>query len=81
MAMTEFKDVDGVKITNGVATKISSANTANPPTQAELVSAFGAAANQVGKVFILDDAAGNANDYLVVSNGTSYWYAALTKGA
>jgi hypothetical protein len=60
----------------------STANTSNPPTQAEMVSAYGSAASAgAGRVILLDDNGGNANDYLVVSNGTSWWYVALTKGA
>ena len=75
---TQFKDVDGVRVTNGVATAVNTADVTTP-TSAELVSAFGSAASQVGKIFIQDDAGGNTTVKLVVSNGSSYFYAALTK--
>lgn len=78
MAMTEFKDVDGVKVTNGVATKVDTSDVTTP-TAAELVAAFGTAASQAGKVFIQDDNGGDTTVKLVVSNGTSYYFAALTK--
>ena len=78
MAMTEFKDVDGVKVTNGVATKVDTSDVTTP-TDAELVAAFGTAASQAGKVFIQDDNGGDTTVKLVVSNGTSYYFAALTK--
>lgn len=78
MAMTEFKDVDGIKVVNGVATKIDTSNVTTP-TEAELIAAYGSAASQAGKVFIQDDNGANTAVKLVVSNGTSYFFAALTK--
>lgn len=60
--------------------KVSTNNTANPPTAAELVTAFGAAATVgAGFVGIVNDNNANANDYLVFSNGTSYWILTATK--
>lgn len=60
--------------------KVSTANTANPPTAAQLVSAFGAAATVgAGFVGIVNDNNADANDYLVFSNGTSYWILTATK--
>ena len=58
----------------------STGNTSNPPTDAELDSLFGTPA-ELGQGFsvLLDDAGGNANAYRVHSNGTSWWYDALTK--
>lgn len=58
----------------------STENTANPPSDAELDTAFGTPA-EVGNGFIglLDDNDADANVYLCVSNGTSWWYVALTK--
>ena len=57
-------------------------NTANPPTQAQLVTAFGVAADRgAGYIGILDDNAGNANVYLAASNGVRWWYVALTAPA
>lgn len=59
---------------------VSSANVSNPPTDAELDSEYGTPAS-VGNGFIslLDDNAADINVYLVASNGTSWWYTALTK--
>lgn len=55
-------------------------NVSNPPTDAELDSAFGTPAT-VGKGFtvVVDDNGGDTNVYLVTTNGTSWWYASLTK--
>ena len=75
---TQFRDVDGVRAVNGIATAINAANVTTP-TAAELISAFGSAASQIGKVFIQDDAGANTTVKLVVSNGSSYFFAALTK--
>jgi len=63
------------KYINAYTTDVS-----NPPTDAELDAAFGTpAAVGAGFTVLIDDAGGDANDYLVVSNGTSWWYATLTK--
>ncbi len=75
---TQFRDVDGVRAVNGIATAINAANVTTP-TAAELISAFGSAASQIGKVFIQDDAGADTTVKLVVSNGSSYFFAALTK--
>ncbi len=58
----------------------SSADVSNPPTDAELDSAFGTPAT-VGNGFtaLLDDAGGDTNVYAVYSNGTSWFYTTLTK--
>jgi hypothetical protein len=77
---TQFKDIDGVRFTNGVATAVNTANVTTP-TAAELVSAFGSAASQAGKVYIQDDNAADTTVKLIVSNGTSYFFVALTKAA
>ena len=62
------------------ALKVSIANTANPPTNAELVAAFGAAAT-VGKGYtaILNDNNGGTAEYVCWSDGTNWFYAAGTK--
>lgn len=75
---TQFKDVDGVAIVNGVATKVDTSNVTTP-LNSELETAFGSAASQAGKIFIQDDNGANTTVKLVVSNGTSYFYAAFTK--
>lgn len=77
---TQFQDVDGVRVVNGVATKVDVSNVTTP-TAAELVAAFGSAASQAGKVFIQDDNGADTTVKLVVSNGTSYFYVALTKAS
>lgn len=67
-----------VNCTNGgIRTKVSTANTANPPTDAELDSAFGTPAT-VGSGFvgILDDADGGTNVYICFTEG-SVWLTAL----
>lgn len=66
--------------TNGIRTKVSTANTANPPTDAELDSAFGTPAT-VGTGFIglLNDNNGGTNEYLCWSDGTNWFYATGTK--
>jgi hypothetical protein len=72
-----------VTCTAGVKTKVATTDVADPPTQANMVSAFGAAADAgAGFIGFLDDAGGGANTFLCVSNGTSWYYAAkLTVGA
>jgi hypothetical protein len=60
--------------------RTSTANVSNPPTGAELDSAFGTPSTVgAGFAVLLDDNGGDANDYLVISNGTSWWYEVLTK--
>lgn len=81
MAMTEFKDVSGVKIVNGVATKISTANLSNTPTAAELIAAFGPVADNAGKVYIANDNGGGTTVYGVICDGSSYFYHAFTKAS
>ena len=52
------------------------------PTQAECVAAFGtAAAVGAGFMAMIQDNAADSAAVLVVSNGTSYYHEALTKGA
>jgi hypothetical protein len=75
---TQFRDLDGVRAVNGIATAVNTADVTTP-TNAELVAALGSAASQVGKVIIQDDNGANTTVKLVVSNGSSYFFAALTK--
>lgn len=76
----EYKDDAGAVRRVGIAT--SDADTANPPSDADLDTAFGQPADAGdGFLALLDDASGDANVYLVASNGTSWWYVALTKAA
>lgn len=75
---TQFRDLDGVRAVNGIATAVNTANVTTP-TAAELIAAFGSAASQIGKVFIQDDNGADTTVKLIVSNGSSYFFAALTK--
>ena len=60
--------------------RVSTADTSNPPTDAELDSEFGAPATVgAGFLALLDDNGGGANVYLIASDGTNWWYEALTK--
>ena len=63
-----------------VKIKLSTADVSNPPTDAELDSEFGTPATVgAGYLALLDDNAGGANVYLVISDGTNWWHQALTK--
>lgn len=64
----------------GIMTKVDTSDVSNPPTDAELDSAFGTPAT-VGSGFMafVDDNNADTNFWLVGSNGTSWWYVAMTK--
>lgn len=65
--------------TAGFRTKVSTANVTAPPTNAEMVSAFGAAATVgAGFIALVDDNNGHADEFIVWSDGTKYWYATGT---
>jgi hypothetical protein len=66
--------------TKGSKVGISTANTSNPPTNAELDTEFGTPA-QVGAGFscLINDNAGGSNSYYVWSDGTNWWYTTGTK--
>ena len=52
----------------------------DPPTDAELDSAFGQPGDLgAGFVGLLDDDAAGADVYLCLSDGSNWWYATLTK--
>lgn len=55
-------------------------NISNPPTDAELDAIYGTPAT-VGKGFtsVINDNAASANFYLIISDGSSWWYFAGTK--
>lgn len=68
-----------VNCSAGVRTKYSTANTANPPTDAELDSAFGAPATLgSGFIGILNDNGANTNEYICWTDGTTWFYVAGT---
>lgn len=69
-----------VQFAAGLRTIVSTANTANPPTDAELDSAFGAPATLgTGFVGILNDNNGGTAEYLCWADGTNWFYATGTK--
>ena len=60
--------------------RVSTANVSNPPTDAELDTAFGTPATVgAGFTVIVDDNAAGTNEYLVWSDGTNWFYATGTK--
>ena len=65
----------------GLQTKVAVNNVHDTtPTAAELTTSFGSpSAVGTGFVGIVNDAAGNTNNYLVFSNGTSFFYLKFTK--
>lgn len=68
--------------TDEIKISVSEANTSNPPTDAELDAEFGTpAAVGVGFVALLNDAGAGNNFYIVASDGTNWWQAAMTKAA
>lgn len=59
---------------------LDTTNVSNPPSDAELDAALGApSADKVGKFWLVDDNNANTNLYLVSTNGTSWFYLAMTK--
>lgn len=66
--------------TGGLRTKVSTANVSNPPTDAELDSAFGTPATVgSGFVAIVNDNNAGTDEYMVWSDGTNWFYATGTK--
>lgn len=65
----------------GLKTKVAVNNVNDTtPTAAELTTSFGSpSAVGAGFVGLVNDAAGDTNNYLVFSNGTSYYYLKFTK--
>lgn len=60
--------------------EVDTTDVSNPPTDAELDSAFGAPATVgAGFVAFIDDNAGGANFYQVASDGTNWWISTFTK--
>lgn len=55
-------------------------NVSNPPTDAQLDTAFGQPADlRWGFMGLVDDNDADATVWLVATNGTSWWYEQLTK--
>lgn len=58
---------------------VSTANVSNPPTDAELDSAFGTAANLYdGFVGLVDDAGSGSTVWFVCALNSQWWYEQLT---
>jgi len=70
-----------VEFPAGLQTLVSTGNVNDTiPSSAEAVTAFGAAATTgAGFIALINDAAGDVNNYLVFSNGTSYYALKFTK--
>lgn len=74
MAMTEFKDVDGVKFVNGVATKVVEFAIGAPPSAAGFEANLGPVADNAGKIFFCVKTGVPNTAYFVTSNGTHWFY-------
>jgi len=60
-------------------TIISTANVSNPPTDAELDSAFDTPANlPTGFIGLVDDNGAGTTLWVVVADGSNWWYVGLT---
>lgn len=81
MAPTVMSDVDGVKVTNGIATKVAVNNVDNTiPTLAEATTSFGDPATKpAGFMGVINDAAGGTNCFLVLGDGTNFFALKFTK--
>lgn len=82
---TKMSDAGGVDVSGGVGTKLDRSNVTTP-TAAELIAAYGTAASHglssgEAKIFVQDDNAADTTVKIVVCNGTSYYFVALTKAA
>jgi hypothetical protein len=61
-----------------VKLRVATDNVTNPPTDAELDSAFGTPAEVgAGFVALLDDNGAGSDVYLVASDGGAWWYVGL----
>jgi len=71
---------DHIHGAEGVIPLVADDDVTNPPTDAELDTAFGAPATVgAGFVGILDDNGAGATVYICASDGANWWYAAMTK--
>lgn len=80
IAYAPLIDLSSITAYGKIANRYSEANTSNPPTDAELDSAFGTPAS-VGKGFfgvVNDNGAGTA-EYWCWSDGTNWWFISGTK--
>ena len=59
---------------------VNTDNVSNPPTDAELDTAFGTPATLgAGYMALIDDNGAGSNFYIVCSDGTNWWHSAFTK--
>lgn len=80
MISDQDKKIENLQASEGVGMRLDTTNTSNPPTDAQLDAAFGTpAVVGAGFIAILDDNGAHANEYLVWSDGTSWFYATGTK--
>lgn len=88
--MADATDLIGLGMHPVLANKVSQSavyadddiSSADAPSLAELVTAFGAAATkQAGWLGIVDDGGAGSNSVLVWSDGTNYFYVAGTKAS
>jgi len=79
--LDRLKNYPGGGAATGFVLVYSTYNCHNPPTQADLTAAFGAAATR-GTNFLglLNDDAGGTHEYLVGSDGTNFWFVPFAKG-
>jgi hypothetical protein len=65
---------------NSLLLKVYTDDVSDPPTDAELDAAIGTPATVgAGFIAIMDDNGAGAALYIVASDGTNWWHAALTK--
>ena len=89
MSENKIQDLCGTGINPGQAIAISGLaycsddiTSSDAPSSAEIVSAFGAAASKPkGYAGIIDDNGAGTNCVLCVTDGTSWFYTALTKSS
>ena len=70
-----------VRLIDKTKVEYRTTNVSNPPTEAELTSAFGNSPVQLGSGFIglVDDAGAETSVWLCLTSGTTWWYESLTK--
>jgi hypothetical protein len=54
--------------------------TSNPPTESELIGILGSPSSQrLGQTWLLNDNGDGLNEYLIVDDGSNFWFSTLTK--
>lgn len=81
MSINPTIHADKHRFNAGIQTKVDVSNVTTP-TAAELIAAFGPAANNRGLLVINDDNGADTTVKIIACNGTSYFFSAsLTKAA